>query len=448
MKQYFKPLLSLLILGSLNSCKTEEEPSPNPVLKERLERIEPRSNEKLMNMIGELRSRRSSHGRTQEFDIGTIDMSEALMGINENDGTIRYSLRLEGSTPLLFENIIIREKEGETNSYLIRFEPDVIWLLQNNGIFDERSFTGKIWVMNMNRDVVAFVNFLNGRGYDQEVVFPSNPNGRSEGDCVDTSDGGSTGSGNIGDTGSTGGSTGPGGNNTGGGGDCEWGTSNTTGALYIDCGVNGIWFFYRSEGDTNGIIDDMGGGTNGPIGILSGSGDANAVSLLNMLEEIAGPKPEKEYNTVCEGVMDMWNSYPNNEVAGYISKDGKILMTGITGLDGGAVPSTYEDFSGQVYYLSNGRPTQDYDGMIKPYNDLEYYFIPVAASIHTHTPCRNDGTNGVSHPVGSDDLSRASTNIKHFVIGCDAIAEFESGNPSFFNIIEGSLSEICNEIEY
>lgn len=48
-----------------------------------------------------------------------------------------------------------------------------------------------------------------------------------------------------------------------------------------------------------------------------------------------------------------------------------------------------------------------------------YYLIPIVASVHTHAPCRSDGTNGVSHRVGTDDRDRANANpeINHWVVG-------------------------------
>lgn len=76
-----------------------------------------------------------------------------------------------------------------------------------------------------------------------------------------------------------------------------------------------------------------------------------------------------------------------------------------------------------------------------------YYFIPVVASLHTHTPCRSDGTNGTSNSVGSDDKTQAQTspNIRHWVIGCGSVAQFNGSNSSFFNKHTGSLSTICSK---
>lgn len=77
-----------------------------------------------------------------------------------------------------------------------------------------------------------------------------------------------------------------------------------------------------------------------------------------------------------------------------------------------------------------------------------HYFIPVVASIHTHTPCRADGTNGVSHNVSDDDHDLASNHpdLRNWIIGCNAIAKFDRTNQNYFDIKTGNLSVICNEV--
>lgn len=165
--------------------------------------------------------------------------------------------------------------------------------------------------------------------------------------------------------------------------------------------------------------------------------DANAV----------GNKPLYEYNNKCQGLQDIWNNFPNNEMFGYITSDGKLIVTNQQSFTGGSAFGTYS-FNGVTYYpypVSQGAPSQSYSGMI---TTNTYYFIPVVASVHTHSPCRSDGTNGVSHSVGADDISFASSHpqLNHWVIGCNAIAQYNATSSSFFNIQSGSLSTSCNAI--
>jgi hypothetical protein len=194
-----------------------------------------------------------------------------------------------------------------------------------------------------------------------------------------------------------------------------------------------------------------GGGPSGPGG-GGGSGSSNsAINAANfnssLLYNGLGPKPLKEYNDKCEGLKDIWNSYPDNEVYGYVTADGKFLMTNVTSFTGGDVSGVYEH-DGTIYYTfpdTNGPPSGTYTGMVHSVNK---YFIPVVASVHTHSPCRTDGTNGVSHDVGEADRKLAKTypKLKNFVIGCGAIAEFNS-ETKFFNVRTGTLDNNCTYVK-
>ena len=55
---------------------------------------------------------------------------------------------------------------------------------------------------------------------------------------------------------------------------------------------------------------------------------------------------------------------------------------------------------------------------------------------------------GVSHPVSSEDLGNASKypQINHWVIGCGAIAQYDSSNKNYFNLSTGNISTICNDL--
>lgn len=168
-----------------------------------------------------------------------------------------------------------------------------------------------------------------------------------------------------------------------------------------------------------------------------------------------GPKPIKEYSTDnrCAGLQAMWNDYPNNEAVGFVTKDGKLIVTGVVSNDGGgfkglyryANPVTELDEYYYTYPVAEGAPSLIYDGMLTRGDN---YFIPVSASVHTHTPCRADGTNGVSHTVSDadQDLATKYPALKNWVIGCDAIAQFDNSSSNFFNTHTGPISTTCSFI--
>ncbi|OOG18169.1 hypothetical protein BWD42_12950 [Sphingobacterium sp. CZ-UAM] len=148
----------------------------------------------------------------------------------------------------------------------------------------------------------------------------------------------------------------------------------------------------------------------------------------------------------------MWNNYPNNETFGYLTADNQLIMTDVLALDGGQASGTYKyvnpDGTTSYYFTypdTQGAPAGTYTGII---HSAGKYFIPITASIHTHTPCRQDGTNGVSHNVGADDKAFATSapGLKHWVIGCGAIGQFNSTSTNFFNILVGDLSTNCSKI--
>jgi hypothetical protein len=208
---------------------------------------------------------------------------------------------------------------------------------------------------------------------------------------------------------------------------------------------------YGQDCDDGGGDDGGGGGGDEGGGDEeggSGGGGSSSVPFYPSQVIDLGDRPLSEFQDKCVGLQNTWNTYPNNEVAGYVTWDGQLLVTNIIGQQGGAIFGTYY-YNGVTYYpypMTQGPPSNTYAGMQQ---SAGYYLIPVLASFHTHSPCISDGTDGVSHPVGTDDRASAaaSPHINHWVIGCDAIAQFDSSNPSFYNIQTGSLSVLCSNVQ-
>jgi len=167
-----------------------------------------------------------------------------------------------------------------------------------------------------------------------------------------------------------------------------------------------------------------------------------------------GQKPLGEYADKCSGVQALWNlgvSNNNAETVGVITGDGHFLVVAIVGQMGGAWGGLYHFDSGVGagvdYYQwpdSQGAPTQNYVGMIQ---SSGHYFIPIVATIHSHTPCLSDGTNGISNmtlSTGDQNLAANFTNISHYIVGCGALGTFNSASTSPSVRGTGPLSTTCS----
>lgn len=166
-------------------------------------------------------------------------------------------------------------------------------------------------------------------------------------------------------------------------------------------------------------------------------------------DESEGNKPE-EFADKCSGILGLWNkSLTNNnrEVVGFITSNGKIILTQIQGPNGGDVNGLVKS-GGTVYYGysdSYGAPIQTYPGML---HQNGKYYIPISATIHTHSPCLTDNTNGVSQLVSNEDSDLAAelTTISHYIIGCDALGSYDEDSSEYDLIESGNLADICDEI--
>lgn len=183
-------------------------------------------------------------------------------------------------------------------------------------------------------------------------------------------------------------------------------------------------------------------------GSSSGGGTENNFQPFNPTLSDFGNKPIFEYSNKCQGILDGWNNYPNNEVFGYITSDGQLLVINVLPLTGGETSGTYY-YNGITYYPypdTQGPLSGSYSGVI---HSAGFYLIPVVASFHTHSPCRNDGSDGVSQLVSQEDkdMANQSQHINHWAIGCGATAQFDASNPNFYNKQTGQLSILCSNVQ-
>ncbi|NOS94738.1 MAG: hypothetical protein HOP30_22735 [Cyclobacteriaceae bacterium] len=190
-------------------------------------------------------------------------------------------------------------------------------------------------------------------------------------------------------------------------------------------------------------------GPDNMVYMYNGSSGSWVGELIDFyLTNLSGNKPISEFEDKCIGLQSIWDNYPNNEVYGFITTDGKLLVTNVLPINGGSASGPYT-YNGTTYYpypSSQGPPIGNYTGMIQT---AGYYLIPIVASVHTHTPCRTDGTNGVSHNIGDDDANFAASHpsINHWVIGCNAIAQYDNRSSNFFNLKSGKISSNCGVVK-
>lgn len=214
------------------------------------------------------------------------------------------------------------------------------------------------------------------------------------------------------------------------------------------------------------VLDNGGYGGGGSGGGGGGGGDGSCRGCPNdddladpfsdfeptFIFPFAGNKPIQEYPNRCAGVQGLWNLSLNNnnqETVGVITADGKFLTVAVVGATGGSWGGLYyqPDVSASVYYSwpdNLGPPTQNYAGMRHVAN---YYLIPIQATVHTHSPCLVDGTDGITNitQISGGDLSiaKAYRTIQHYIVGCDAIGTYAYNSTVPILVERGRLENTC-----
>ncbi len=188
--------------------------------------------------------------------------------------------------------------------------------------------------------------------------------------------------------------------------------------------------------------DDYGQGSGGG----GGSGTSGSDGLEPNPGSNVGKKPIAEYVDKCQGVIAAWDNFPSNEVVGYITEDGEVIITDVLGYFGEGESLKAYSYQGEYFYhypKSLGPPSN-----VKYFPSGPNYYIMVVARFHTHAPCRTEGGSGVNQLVSDNDKESAKSTpgLRQWVIGCNAIAEFQEFGP-FFNKSSGDLNEICDKIK-
>lgn len=214
------------------------------------------------------------------------------------------------------------------------------------------------------------------------------------------------------------------------------------------------WYCSYSYSETYCYDVGGGGGNNEdyPDPTFNGGGDNNTGytggGTISDEAYSPGQRPLNTFSSKCDGINDLWNISLNsgNEVNGVLTLDGHFLVTEISGPTGGTFNGIYK-YGGQVYYFFpiDGGPAPTYQGTLISGNK---YFIPIKASIHSHTPCMNDGTDGITNNYSQDDQNFANNypSINHYVVGCGSIGQFSANSNGYFNIQSGNIYQICNSV--
>jgi hypothetical protein len=162
-----------------------------------------------------------------------------------------------------------------------------------------------------------------------------------------------------------------------------------------------------------------------------------------------GVKPIHEFDNKCDGIQKIWSlsQIDKNEFAAVLTDDGAILITQELNPNGGGIAGIYS-YNGKTYYqypISQGVPSRTYLGQLQ---SAGRYFIPIKATIHSHTPCLNDGSDGITNRNIDDDQNFASNypSVNHYIIGCGAIGQFNQNSNNAFNIKNGNLNTLCTNI--
>lgn len=136
MKQKLAILSTLLLwLFVVSSCEEEVlEVIPQEITLSSFQReINPLEDENLMQILHDKKAIPDGFtaGRSDQEE-GMLDLSTAMITYDEESGITRYSLRVYGSDPYYFTNVIFTKKEDAVEGYAIRFYSDPEWFENND----------------------------------------------------------------------------------------------------------------------------------------------------------------------------------------------------------------------------------------------------------------------------------------------------------------------------
>ena len=214
-----------------------------------------------------------------------------------------------------------------------------------------------------------------------------------------------------------------------------------------DVSVSGGYQGYCTDPSSNSGTDPNTYVSYGGNGIYYYTPPATIVEI-GTYSNSPGQRPIATFSNKCDGLADLWSKSISSgrEVNGVVTTDGSFLVTEYSGTHGGPFNGLYS-YQGQMYYyfFIDGSPAPTYPGTLTSQGK---YFIPVKATVHSHTPCLYDNTDGITNNYSQDDIDVATTypGIMHYALGCGALGRFSSGSNGYINITYGSPSVVCASI--
>ena len=146
----------------------------------------------------------------------------------------------------------------------------------------------------------------------------------------------------------------------------------------------------------------------------------------------------KEYEDICTLIVEIWNKYPNNEVQGYITNNGKMIVTSVgdTWQVTGPKPILFND----QYYLAWDKREKliaTYQGAIE-YSGSRHIFIPIKAMFHTHV---------VSGTLSQEDqlVAKKYDKMRHLLFERNRISEYNVHGIK--KIYKGNMINLCQLLQ-
>ncbi len=158
----------------------------------------------------------------------------------------------------------------------------------------------------------------------------------------------------------------------------------------------------------------------------------NSVQMADTL------KSYREYEDICALMVDIWVDFPNNEVQGFITSNGKMIVTAIG--DKWAVSGPKPILFNDQYYLAWDKQqdlTSSHKGSID-YSSSDHVFIPIKAMFHTHV---------ISGSLSQKDqwVAQKFNKMKHLLFEHNRISEFDERG--IRKVYKANIVQLCELIQ-
>ncbi|MEP0987647.1 hypothetical protein [Ekhidna sp.] len=156
----FKRTLIVLFTVIISCTSSEETEIILPEIT--VETIKVKNDQKLLQLI-ESNLGTVPKGRTMSSKFGELDLENAIRVNIPELNTTRYSLSLSNlNNSNGFDNYIIKNSKDKISQYIISYQPDLNWLLNNKDDLDWSKYTGAINAYEINGTVITEDYLIDG----------------------------------------------------------------------------------------------------------------------------------------------------------------------------------------------------------------------------------------------------------------------------------------------